>query len=171
VHAAHRRGPRIAAIEGVERTRRSLAQIALVAEEEVELVTDLEGERVGRPDAQQLVEDGGCAIPVAVEPRTDRRRVSRLAVIERGGDHRRVRRPRRRQLGHIGGDQAEIRHQRVAHREVGMLECERAGEVDDLGLEAKQLIEGAFVGLGCVHGLPLEWSPHHGRGSGTGASP
>ena len=46
-------------------------------------------------------------------------------------------------LRHVRGGEAEVCHQGAAHGEVGMVGGEGTDKVDDLGLVAQQVIEGA----------------------------
>ena len=122
-----------------------------VAEEEVEEVADLQRQQVGGPCEEDLIEDGRGAQPITAEPCANRRHVHRRMGVHRRAPHLPVSCSRRGELRHVGGGEAEVRHQRIAHREVGMFGGQRAGQLDDLGLVAQQQVEGAFVRVGLVH--------------------
>ena len=151
--------PRTAAARGSSASNassdagRAVAQVAGIAEEEVELVPDLQRQHVGRPGEQQVVEDRRGTVPVAGEPCADGRGVHRRALVRSATRSS----PRGRPAPRASSGTSVAVRQRYAIKALPMAKSgcsvvSGAGEVDDLGLVAQQVVEGAFVGFGRVHG-------------------
>ncbi len=80
-HSTHEVDVWIVGVELAQRPDRTVAKVLCIAQEEIELVPEHQRQHVGRPVAQQLIEERCRAVPVAAEPRRDRRGMSLLAIV------------------------------------------------------------------------------------------
>jgi hypothetical protein len=108
-------------------------------------VSDLQGEQVGRPVSQQLVERRRGTDPVAGDPLPDGLEVGCLALVHAKGGHRR---PCVLGGGHVGlvrAREVQVGRQCVAHRHVRVLFDQLAGRVDHHRAVAQERIARLVV--------------------------
>ena len=108
-------------------------------------MTEHQGQHVGRPLQEQVVEAAGRTAPVARRPRADRRGVRLLAVVGRRTGEGGQRLAGRGDIGDVGAHQVEVGGEHVGHRDRVGAAGELVGEVDRLGVEAHQTIDRPVV--------------------------
>ncbi len=136
--------------ELAQRPDRPIAQVLGVAEEEVELMPEHQGQQVAGPADQQLVEPAGGCRPVASLPGADRRCVGLFTGVAVGGGERLVGIAGGGEVGRVGAHQVQVRDQGVCHRCWCVLPGELGREVDRLGVVADQPIDRPVVALDAV---------------------
>ena len=151
LHAACERRVGMVGVERGQAATGSVAQVRGVAEEEVQLVADLERQQVGRPDLQHARRGvAAAACPVTLRPCLDRGVVASFAIVHRELGHGRAHRPRRRDIAKVGARQVQVGEQRLGHGGVGVLAGELAGQGQDVVVVAQQAIDGLVVERDCL---------------------
>jgi hypothetical protein len=139
LHAQHEAVVGVAG-DGRQGPSDAVPQVLRVAREEVELVAELEGEQIGGPADQQVVEGIRGAVPAALDPLADGPPVGLLALAEVAGRHGLVGGHGHLDVALLGGHQVQVGHQGVAHGQAGVLRGEHGGVVDHLRLEREECV-------------------------------
>ena len=87
LHATHETRVRMLRVQGGKRAAGSVAQVGRVADEEVELVTELQREQVGRPAQQESSRAAPAPSQSPADPRADRLVMSLLTLVHRKPAH------------------------------------------------------------------------------------
>jgi hypothetical protein len=170
-HAADEVDVWIVVGELAKHPQRPIAEVGRVAQEEVELMTEHECEHIGGPLRQKFVELRRRAVPITVEPCTDRSRVGAFALVGGYVVQLAPRRARRGKIVGIGAHQVEVGGQCRRHRNRVAVPGEFTHEFQHVGVKSDQAIDRPVVqgdGVGISrHGVAVNVETPDHRGHGT----
>ena len=158
MHAEQRVVAGLPAIPGGQRARNPVAQHPRIAGEVVDLVTDLQGQRVVRPGDAEVFECSAGRMPAAggeLRERVEMRTFAFVGGQQRGG---RDAVPRDRQPGRFGSQQVQPALQHPGHRHFRSDRQRALDAGDRIVDEAARFVRGLFegceaVGIGAAGGV------------------